>query len=317
VSRTSALCAAAAALASLAVAARSVQGVLIWPGRAIATPSPIRDGGVPLRNEVSPLRVIAVAAPAPAATIAIRRESAASAALHSRNPVDLSRGPSSDPDVVVSFDAGSSDRGAREILSALRARGIQTTVFLTGEFIRRYPDVARQAAEDGHEIGNHTFHHPHLTSYDDDGRQSTLPGVTEEFLRRELASTASLFQTATGRSMAPLWRAPYGEENAEIRRWAESAGFQHVSWTHGPGRNLDSLDWVADPRSRRYLSSSDVVRRLLTDVCPGGILLLHLGSDRPDDPVADHVGELLDRLSARGFRFVRAGDFLDGMGIAE
>jgi len=66
--------------------------------------------------------------------------------------------------IVLSFDAGSTDRGAAEILDALRGRGIRTTVFLTGQFIRRYPELARQIASDGHEVGNHTFDHPHLTT---------------------------------------------------------------------------------------------------------------------------------------------------------
>ena len=64
-------------------------------------------------------------------------------------------------------------------------------------------------------------------------------------LRRELDDTASVFREVTGRAMAPLWRAPFGEENEEIRSWAESAGYRHVSWTHGGGTNLDALDWVS------------------------------------------------------------------------
>ena len=44
----------------------------------------------------------------------------------------------------MSFDAGSSDNGAVQILDALSSRGIHTTIFLTGEFIRRYPDIVRR-----------------------------------------------------------------------------------------------------------------------------------------------------------------------------
>jgi len=211
--------------------------------------------------------------------------------------------------IVLSFDAGSTDRGAAEILDALRGRGIRTTVFLTGQFIRRYPELARQIASDGHEVGNHTFDHPHLTTYAVDGRQRTRPGVTEELLRRELEQTAALYREVTGRDMAPLWRAPFGEENGEILGWAESLGYRHVSWTHGGGRNMDSLDWVSDPESPRYRTSDRVISRILASARPGNIILMHLGSER-DDPVADHLPRLLDTLSSEGYRFSTASELI-------
>ena len=214
-----------------------------------------------------------------------------------------------DKRIVVSFDAGSSDRGAAEILDALRGRGIRTTIFLTGQFIRRYPELTRRIAEDGHEVGNHTWDHPHLTTYASDGRQSTRPGVTEEMLRGELLRTAALYRETTGREMAPLWRAPFGEENAEIRAWALRAGFSHVSWTHGGGRNLDALDWVSDPESPRYRPSDRLISRLLASARPGNIILMHLGSDR-EDPVADHLPRLLDTLASEGYRFSTASELI-------
>ncbi|HTO88093.1 MAG TPA: polysaccharide deacetylase family protein [Thermoanaerobaculia bacterium] len=228
---------------------------------------------------------------------------------------DLTRGPRDRPELVLSFDAGSSDRGARQILDALRARGIQTTVFLTGDFIRRYPDVARRVAKDGHEVGNHTDSHPHLTTYAQDGRQATRPGVDRAFVARELRATAEAWLAATGRPLAPLWRAPYGEQNAEIRYWAAQEGYWHVGWTGGRA-GLDGLDWVSDPSSRAYRSAGKVVDRLVSHAESGGIILLHLGSDR-EDPVAPLVPQLLDALSRRGFRLARASEFLTRLGMTE
>jgi len=228
---------------------------------------------------------------------------------------DLTRGPADRSDLVLSFDGGSSDRGARQILDALRERGIRTTIFLTGDFIRRHPDLARQIARDGHEVGNHTDTHPHLTTYGKDGRQATGPGVDREFLARQLRATAEAWRTATGRTMAPLWRAPYGEHNGEIRGWAALEGYWHVGWTGGQA-GLDGLDWVSDPSSRAYRSADRVVERLVAHAENGGIILLHLGSDR-DDPVAPRVPELLDALLRKGFHFVRATDFLTRLGRTE
>lgn len=228
---------------------------------------------------------------------------------------DLSRGPRDRREVLVSFDAGSSDRGAREILAALREHRIQTTIFLTGDFIRKYPDLTRRIAADGHEVGNHTETHPHLTTYARDGRQATRPGVDRTFLTGELSRTARLYQEATGRPLAPVWRAPFGEQNEEIRRWAAEAGYWHVGWTGGRA-GLDGLDWISDPRSRAYRTSARVVEALVERAENGGIVLLHLGSDR-EDPIAPKISLLLDGLSARGFRFARASEFLAREGMTE
>jgi peptidoglycan/xylan/chitin deacetylase (PgdA/CDA1 family) len=225
---------------------------------------------------------------------------------------DLVRGPLDRREILVSFDAGSSDRGARSILDALRQRHLRTTIFLTGDFIRRYPELTRQIAADGHEVGNHTETHPHLTTYSADGRQTTRSGVDQAYLTGQLLRTARLYRETTRREMAPLWRAPYGEQNAEIRRWAAQAGYWHVGWTGAAG--LDGLDWVADTRSRAYRSAEQVVERLVGRAENGGIVLLHLGSDR-EDPVAPKIPVLLDGLAHRGFRLALASEFLERGGM--
>ena len=230
-------------------------------------------------------------------------------------PSGLFRGPSDRREVLVSFDAGSSDRGALEILNALRERRIRTTIFLTGDFIRRYPAVTRRVAADGHEVGNHTDTHPHLTTYAENGRQATRSGVDRAFLQRELSRTAQDYDRTTGRTMAAIWRAPFGEQNEEIRRWAAQAGYWHVGWTGGRA-GLDGLDWVTDPRSKSYRSSDRLIASLVERAENGGIVLLHLGSDRAD-PVASRIPLLFDGLAARGFRFARASEFLEREGLTD
>jgi peptidoglycan/xylan/chitin deacetylase (PgdA/CDA1 family) len=296
----------------------------------IPTPAPIRVAALataPPRRIERPAPVptaLPAAAPPRAAPVAAAAPAFAARAIVAPGPPaiasavsvpDLTRGPSDRPDLVLSFDAGSSDRGAREILDALESRGIRTSIFLTGDFIRRNPELAARIAEDGHEVGNHTDTHPHLTTYAQDGRQTTRPGVDRAFVSRQLRATAEAYRRATGRDLAPLWRAPYGEHNAEIRRWAALEGYWHVGWTGGRA-GLDGMDWVSDPSSRAYRSAGRVVERLTEHAENGGIILLHLGSDR-EDPVAPRVAELIDGLGRRGFRLVPASRFLAAMGLTE
>lgn len=232
-------------------------------------------------------------------------------------PLDITRIPTHDPAVALTIDAGSSAEGAIEILDILRANGIRSTLFLTGEFIEKHPEIVLRIVEDGHEVGNHTWSHPHLTTWSSRRSHATAPGVNEVMFVSELARTAEAFEKLTGSRMAPLWRAPYGEQNRVILEWAAAAGWRHVGWTRGSRTSLDTLDWVANRRARNYLAPAAIVRRVLdfetvNDVpLDGSIILMHLGSARPpEERFATMLPEMIDELAQRGFRFVTVGQML-------
>ena len=90
------------------------------------------------------------------------------------------------------------------------------TFFLTGAYIRDNPDLVRRIAAAGHEVGNHTWSHPHLTTWDRTRRHDTLPGLDRAVIQEELSRTARAYEAATGRTMAALWRAPFGEVNDDL-----------------------------------------------------------------------------------------------------
>jgi peptidoglycan/xylan/chitin deacetylase (PgdA/CDA1 family) len=214
---------------------------------------------------------------------------------------DLMRGSLERRQVSLTFDGGSTDNAAQQILDILREHHLQVTIFLTGGFIQKFPDLTRRIVEEGHEVGNHTWNHPHLTSFAKNKRNETLPEVTREFLHDQLLRTSKLFEEATGRQMAPFWRAPYGEHNVQIRRWAAELGYRHVGWTKGRSwqQSMDTLDWVADTSSAAYHTAEEILANLLSMTeneahgVNGGIILMHLGSHRQD---GDHFYTILPRL---------------------
>ncbi len=238
--------------------------------------------------------------------------------IRGRFPVDITRGDTERMELSITFDGGSHAGDAELILDTLRQRNVRTTIFLTGSFIKKYPDIVRRMVRDGHEIGNHTMTHPHLTEFTKNRSHKTLPWITREVLAGELRETARLFTSVTGRRMAPLWRAPYGEINAELREWAYAEGYLHVGWTsdHERKESLDTLDWVSDSSSELYLTSSEIKARILnfnrdTYGLRGGIILMHLGTARKDDRPAERLGEIIDELRERGYRFVKASTLVE------
>jgi peptidoglycan-N-acetylglucosamine deacetylase len=221
---------------------------------------------------------------------------------------------------ALTFDAHAEAQGSAELLALLRARCIHATIFVTGQFALRYPEIVRQAFLDGHEIGNHTFSHPHLTTWESNRRHDTRPGITRELLQEELRRTVVAITAATGSAPAPLWRAPYGEHNATIRGWAAELGLTHVDWTHAEGRSLDALDWVENPKARSYLSAEAMARRLIEFEArsgvplAGSIVLMHLGNPRPDLPLLEALPIFLDETDRRGLRPVPVGVLLQRSG---
>lgn len=221
--------------------------------------------------------------------------------------------------VSLTFDGASDANAAISILDTLNSRNVKATLFLTGHFLKRYPDIVRQFLAGGHEIGNHTLSHPHLTSYAQNYIQSTLPDITAEIIRNELQKNNELFYSITGQNMIPLWRAPYGEFNRTICDWARLAGFRHVGWRVGRSfrENLDSNDWIPDENTPGFKTPEEVLAKIINiaesnTALHGGIILMHLGTARKEQSMQVYtiLGRLIDDLRSRGFRIVTVSEMI-------
>ena len=229
---------------------------------------------------------------------------------------DFSKGNPKRPNIALTFDGGSGNGAAAQILDYLKEKKITCTIFLTGQFLKRYPNLAKRIVDEGHEVGNHTWSHPHLTTYAQNHKHLTLPNVNKKMLQKELVRTADLFYKITQQKMKPLWRAPYGEHNAEIRQWAAEIGYRHVGWTFGNGENMDTLDWVSDTTSTAYKTPDQVLQKLLnfgedtSSGAKGGIILMHLDTQRNHDQVHQIIPVLIDSMRQRGYKFSKISEMM-------
>lgn len=230
--------------------------------------------------------------------------------------LDLRRGLQG-PGIALTFDGGADRNAVDFILATLQRHQVRATFFLTGDFIARYPQDTRRIVAYGHEIGNHTWSHLHLTTFNENFRHNTLYDVSKEQLQIELLKTAHVFGRVTGKMMAPFWRAPYGETNDEINSWAHELGFQHIGWT-AQGRNtMDTLDWVADPSDPLYVSGAAMAERIVAlaqrPEFQGGIVLMHVGTQRKSDLVQAHLPDMITGIAAAGIPLLTVSE-LSGKG---
>jgi len=269
-------------------------------------PSPVtpstRPVGVP-----PPAPVPAAAPGVPGAPLA---EAGATAWPGAGEAMYLLRGPRGGRRICMTFDGGSTAEVAGDVLDVLKAHGIHTTLFLTGDFIRRFPALVLRIVQDGHEVGNHTQTHPHMAPH-----YQRDPRWTRERMQQELLDADRAFFRLTGRPMDPYWRPPFGEQTAELRRWAEELGYRTVGWSEG----ADTLDWTTVKEFNLYRNGSATIARLEKRMGKadgdGLIVLMHLGSLRPAaDRPAKYLGPFMDRAMRDGWHFVSVGDYLQAMG---
>jgi peptidoglycan/xylan/chitin deacetylase (PgdA/CDA1 family) len=212
--------------------------------------------------------------------------------------------------LALTFDGGSSANGADSIIKILETKNLKSTFFLTGSFIRMFPGIVKKLILDNHELANHTYSHPHLTTYTKDGNHTILKHVDRPFVYAQLNKTDSLLYTGFRQHFKPYWRAPFGEYNKEILNWAAEIGYKHVGWSPG----CDTRDWVSDPESALYRTADEIYDYIINleskGKLRGAVILMHLHSDRHDDMPYKILPKLIDTLRARKYKIVTISELI-------
>ncbi len=175
------------------------------------------------------------------------------------------RGPGVRRSITLTFDDGPSPSTPR-LLEYLASENIRATFFECGKNVERHPDIARAVLAAGHEVGNHTYSHPHL--------YLKSPG----FINREIAQAQDVIGAKLGHT-ATLLRAPYGQRWFGIGAVQKRLGLMGVMWT------VIGHDWEW-PAER-------IAALVLEEATPGGIVCLHDGRGIEPNP---NVGAMLEAL---------------------
>lgn len=198
---------------------------------------------------------------------------------------DWTRIPTTANVVALTFDAGGNAAGLPSILTTLQQTGTPATFFLTGAWIRAYPDQARQLAGLGMPLGNHSDTHPHF------------PPLTNAEIAAELTAAEDSLRTVTGREFDPLFRFPFGDTTPLDVEVVNDQGYVCVRWT------VDTLGWKGTSGG---MDASGVLDRVTQAATAGEIVLMHVGSHPSDSSTldADALPSVISALRARGFQFV-------------
>lgn len=185
-----------------------------------------------------------------------------------------------DKKVAFSFDACWGASYTPALLEILKENNIKTTFFLTGFWVEKYPEIVKKIAEEGHEIGNHTYSHPHLNS------------LSEEQIKIELEKVGNMIFELTEQKPY-LFRPPFGEYSNKVITTAQRCNYQTIQWS------IDSLDW-------KELGKEPMVQRVTENLHPGAIILFHNNGTF----TAEALPEIINFVKGEGYEIIPISELL-------
>lgn len=196
-------------------------------------------------------------------------------------PVSYRNGVPTRQTIALTFDDGPHPTLTPQLIEILRREDVPATFFLLGVQVERFPGVARQVAEAGFEIANHSYDHKKLTKVD----------AAE--LTRQVDHTQDLIRTYTG-AEPTLFRAPYGAVNQRVREKCKDGALDIVAWS------IDPEDWKSGK------TPQGIAEKIVASAQPGGIVVLHDIHARS----IQSVPLIIKGLREKGFQFVTAGELI-------
>lgn len=190
--------------------------------------------------------------------------------------------------IALTFDDGPEKESTTRILETLNEYDAKATFFMLGKNAEQYPEVAKQVADEGHEIANHTVTHANLNA------------INRSRIEEEMTHSKEQIENATGQTPI-IFRPPYGNHNDTVLEIAESTDQTIVLWS------LDTYDW-------QHRNANATYQTIIDNVRPGSVILMH----DIHQTTADALPKIMEHLSDEGYEFVTVSEilpYIEGEGI--
>ena len=194
-------------------------------------------------------------------------------------------GDAEEKKIYLTFDCGYENGNSSAILDALKRHNAPATFFVVGHFLESAPEMVKRMVEDGHTVGNHTYHHYDMSKISD-------PAV----FRKEMDDVRTLFQEITGTEMEMYYRPPQGKYSKTNLQMAKDLGYSTFFWS------LAYVDWYEDKQPTR----EEALNKLNGRIHPGAIVLLH-STSKTNSKI---LQELIQGWKEQGYKFCSIDNLL-------
>lgn len=191
---------------------------------------------------------------------------------------------SGEKNIYLTFDNGYEEGYTSDVLDVLKENKVPATFFVTGHYVDTEPELICRMADEGHIIGNHSYHHPDFSV------------LTKDAMQKELDDLEKAVADVSKQKKLQYLRPPRGMFNQETLKWANELGYTHIFWS------LAFIDWETNnQKGWRY-----AYEQVLDQIHPGAIILLHSVSE-DNAKALDH---LIKELKDQGYEFKSLDDLV-------
>lgn len=178
--------------------------------------------------------------------------------------------------LYLTFDCGYENGNTGQILDTLKKHQVPATFFVVGTFIDSEPELIQRMVQEGHIVGNHTWHHPDMSQI-----------LDLSSFQKELEDVENAYRQITGEEMMKFYRPPQGKYSETNLKYAQTLGYQTFFWS------LAYVDWYENDQP----SKEEAFEKLIGRIHPGAVVLLHNTSDTN----AQILDELLEKWEEMGY----------------
>lgn len=182
--------------------------------------------------------------------------------------------------VAITINCAWSAEDIDLILETLKKQEVKATFFLVGDWVEKNEEAVKKIYEAGHEIGNHSYNHPHVNN------------ISYDKNKEQIEKCSELVKKITGNGTM-LYRGPYGEYNNTVIKAAEDLGYKTIQWS------IDTLDYNG-------LTCDQMWDRIEPKLANGSIILMHNGTEN----TALSLDEIITKIKEKGYTLVTVSELI-------
>lgn len=184
--------------------------------------------------------------------------------------------------VLLTFDDGPNPNTTKLILNELEKHSVKSIFFCVGENLERYPEIAKEILNSGHEIGNHTFSHQRISKMKQVELRLSIERV-QNFAKEKLDYKIRYF------------RPPHGRFNFRINHILSELGLINIMWS------LLTYDYKNDLNIVKFALSKNLNNN--------SIIVLH-DSNKSKDIIIESIKLISEEVEKKNYQIGKPSECL-------
>lgn len=172
-------------------------------------------------------------------------------------------------EIYLTFDNGYENGNTPIILDILKEKNVQAVFFVTAQYVKENPDCIQRMIDEGHKIGNHSYHHYSFAEISMDSVVNEIKSLDDLMIEKFMVKMEYL-------------RPPKGEFTEQSLAISQALGYKSLFWSFA----------YYDYNVNQQPDKQESLKKCLDNAHPGAIYLLHSISDTNTAILADLIDGL-------------------------